>query len=60
MKSRWKITSQYIDDEKKIYQVYRTIDLRKTDHSGNREYVPGIFTNREDAVELADKLNKAE
>lgn len=59
MKSKWKITSQYISGEKK-YAVYRLIDINKTDHSGNREFA-GRYTSQREAAELAaEALNKAD
>ncbi|MGM9936984.1 MAG: hypothetical protein ACI38A_06540 [Candidatus Ornithomonoglobus sp.] len=58
MKSEWRVTSQYIGDNEKIFQLYRLRDVNEVDHSGNREYVSGIFGSREAAAELADRLNK--
>lgn len=58
MKSEWKVASQYFGE--KIYQVYRLIDIKEIDHSGNREYIRAIFTNRSDAVMCARELNEKE
>lgn len=57
MKSNWKVTTNMIND-KKVYGVYRTLDVNDVDHSGNRE-VHGEYTdNREKAVALAERLNR--
>jgi hypothetical protein len=56
MKSKWKVSSNYMGD-KKCYQVYRICKIHETDHSGNREYHGGILTDREEAVLLAKKMN---
>ena len=56
MKSKWDISSQYING-KKEYQVYRKIDVNGVDHNGNREYAPGIYDNRELAEAKAEELN---
>lgn len=58
MKSAWKVTSNYIG--RTIYQVFRTIDVKGIDHSGNREYAQGSFDSKEEAQYLADELNKSE
>ena len=44
MKSKLKVTSQYVGGEK-IYQVYHLRDINAIDHSGNREYVPNFITS---------------
>jgi hypothetical protein len=60
MKSNWKVSSNYWG-EKKVYQVFRTLDVEEVDHSGNREYVPdGVFDTRAAAQICADELNKIE
>lgn len=59
MKSKWKVSSQYIAGEA-IYQVYRQRDVSKVDHSGNREYYGRIFESARAAREFADKLNGEE
>jgi hypothetical protein len=60
MKSPWKITSQYVDD-KRMYAVYRTIDIAQVDHSGNREiYRSGYLEVRDEALAIANRLNKEE
>ena len=59
MRSEWRITSQYFG-ESKIWQVYRLRDIDAVDHSGNREFAEGIFETREEAAELAERLNAEE
>lgn len=59
MHSEWKVTSQYIGDEK-MYAVYRLRDINAVDHSGNREYAGGYTSCRDVAVTVAEILNKAE
>ena len=45
---------------KKVYQVYRIKDMRRVDHSGNREYAGGLLHDEREAMELAERLNKEE
>lgn len=60
MKSPWKITSQYIGDER-MYAVYREIDTARGNHIGNREvYRSGYLEVRDEALAIADRLNKEE
>lgn len=35
--SEWRVSSMWLNG-KKYYQVYRIKDMKKVDHSGNREY----------------------
>jgi hypothetical protein len=56
MENEWKVSTQYCGGEK-IYQVYRIRDENEVDHTGNREYVPGIFETSEAAHEKAKELN---
>lgn len=56
MKSEWKISSNYIGDEKQ-YIAYRLRDVAEVDHSGNREYAGDYTTNRNEVQALVDKLN---
>lgn len=56
MKSEWKISSMYLDG-KKVYQVYRIKDMRKVDHSDNREYAGGLLHDEREAMARAEKLN---
>ena len=57
MKSKWKVTSQYVGGEK-IYQVYRLRDINAIDHSGNREYVRFITIDKKEAEAMAIAKNK--
>ena len=57
MKSEWKVTSNMIDG-KKIYGVYRTRDINGVDHSGNREMHGGYMDSREEALAIAERLNR--
>lgn len=59
MKSKWKVTSNPVAG-KTLYAVYRTIDMSKTDHSGNREMAGGYIESRETAQIVADTLNARE
>ena len=57
MKSAWKISSQYLGG-RKVYQVYRIKDMKKVDHSGNREYAGKLTDDEVAALALAEQLNK--
>lgn len=57
MKSAWKISSQYLGG-RKVYQVYRIKDMKKVDHSGNREYAGKLTDDEAAALALAEQLNK--
>ena len=60
MKSKWMVTSQYIDDLPH-FAVYRLRNIYSVDHSGNREYYGGYTTTDEsEAVALAKRLNEEE
>ena len=59
MRSEWRITSQYFG-ENKIWQVYRLRNVNAVDHSGNREFAEATFETREEAAELAERLNAEE
>ena len=59
VKSKWKISSQYLCG-RKVYQVYRIKDMKKVDHSGNREYKGGLMEDEFKAMALANKLNAEE
>ena len=59
MKSEWRVSTNYVCGGKE-YQVYRLLDVDKTDEGGNREYDNTIFTSKDKAVELANDLNKEE
>lgn len=59
MKSEWRVTSNRINGQT-MYGVYRLLDTRAVDHSGNREHFGGYMAEREWAEDLAKKLNYAE
>mgnify|MGYP000908557185 FL=1 len=54
--SEWRISSMWLG-KKKYYQVYRIKDMKKVDHSGNREYKGGLMEDEFEAMALANKLN---
>lgn len=58
MESEWRVTRNYIG--KSVYGVYRLKDINAVDHSGNRELAGGYVDSREEAQQLADKLNREE
>ena len=59
MKSEWRVASNHVCGEI-IYQVYRLLDIHAVDHSGNRQYVEGLFSTEKTAQLLADGLNAKE
>lgn len=59
MKSKWMVTSNIIGG-KKMYGVYRRLNINKVDHSGNREHYGELTPDEDAAVELAERLNKGE
>lgn len=56
MVGKYKVTSQYIGDEK-MFAVYRSKDTDAVDHSGNRELATGYMSNKEEANRVAELLN---
>ena len=54
--SEWRVSSMWLG-KKKYYQVYCIKDMKKVDHSGNREYKGGLMKNEYTAMELAKKMN---
>lgn len=56
MKGPWQVTSNFINN-KKMYAVYRQLDVAKIDCSDNRELASGYVDVLADASALADKLN---
>ena len=54
--SEWRVSSMWLG-KKRYYQVYRIKDMKKVDHSGNREYKGGLMENEYTAMSLAQKLN---
>lgn len=59
MKSKWKVTSNPIGD-KTLYGVFRTINTDEVDHSGNREPYGGYLESRQEAMDIAERLNREE
>ena len=57
MKSKWKVTSNVIN-EKRMYAVYRVLDVNEVDHSGNREFAGNYIDDRKAAQAAADVLNE--
>lgn len=57
MKSKWKVTSNYINGNYE-YAVYRLLDKKQLDHSGNREYFSNYVSDRKMAEKMAEKLNE--
>ncbi len=57
MAGEWSVASQVINGEK-VFQVYRLRNVNGIDHSGNREYCGGIFSDKESAQAFADELNR--
>ncbi len=54
--SEWRVSSMWLNG-KKYYQVYRIKDMKKVDHSGNREYKGGLMEDEFKARALAKRLN---
>ena len=59
MKSNWRVTSNVING-KTMFGVYRLLDTKETDHSGNREHQHLWTADRRVAEGLAETLNQAE
>ena len=57
--SEWRLTSNRIDGVK-VWAVYRLYDVNEVDHSGNREYATKYMADKEEAEEIARKLNAGE
>lgn len=57
MIGEWSVTSRIIDGEE-IFQVYRLLNVNGIDHSGNRDYCGGLFSDEAAAQEFADELNR--
>jgi hypothetical protein len=55
--SEWRVAHQYAGGECYI-GVYRLRDKDAVDHSGNREYIKGIFETDEEAEKTAAEMNK--
>lgn len=57
MKSVWKVTTNWVGDEK-MYGVYRLRNVDEVDHSGNREFHGGYVGDKGVAQGVADALNE--
>jgi hypothetical protein len=57
MKSEWRIL-QDVKQGKKVYQVYRLLDKKCGDHTGNREEYGNCSTSKAWATKQASKLNQ--
>jgi len=55
----WKVTSNPIDGQT-YYRVFRIRDTSAVDHSGNREYRGEYTLNRQEAADMAARLNEQE
>ena len=57
MKSKWKVSSQYINGEK-AYIALRILDISQPQHGGNVETKGEYSTDRDSVQALVDKLNR--
>ncbi len=57
MKSKWKVSSQYINGEK-VYIALRIRDISQPQHGGNVETKGEYSTDRTSVQALVDKLNR--
>ncbi len=57
MRSRWKVSSQYIGGEK-MYIALRVRDISQPQHSGNVEIRGKYSVDRDSVQDLVDQLNK--
>lgn len=57
--SIWKTTTNFIAG-RKYYGVYRIRDIDQPDHSGNRESRGGWYETKDEAEDLARRLNTEE
>ena len=57
MKSKWKVSSQYIGGEK-MYIALRVLDVSQPQHGGNVETKGKYNTNRDSVQNLVDRLNR--
>lgn len=56
MENRWGVLSNYVCGEK-VYAVARRLRMTEPFHSGNLEYASAWLPDREEAEQLAEKLN---
>lgn len=57
MPSEWKISSQYIGDEK-YYIAYRLKNKNAVDHTGNREFRGHYSKDISEVEKMVEELNK--
>lgn len=57
MKSKWKVSSQYIGGEK-MYIALRVLDLSQPQHGGNVETKGNYSVDRDSVQDLVDQLNR--
>ncbi len=57
MKSKWKVSSQYIGGEK-MYVAMRILNTSQPQHGGNVETSGGYTTDLDVVQALVDQLNK--
>ena len=57
MKSKWKVSSQYINGEK-VYIALRIRDISQPQHGGNVEIKGEYSTDRTSVLALLYKLNR--
>lgn len=57
MKSKWKVSSQYINGEK-VYIALRIRDISQPQHGGNVETKGGYSIDRGSVQALVDRLNR--
>lgn len=57
MPNKWKVSHNYVNGAD-FYQVYRLLDVNGVDHSGNREYLPGVYEAQPKAQMMANRANR--
>lgn len=57
--SKWRVCANPIDG-RVMFAAYRIRDTSQPDHSGNRELGSEYMSNRQDALDIADRLNAEE
>jgi len=55
----WRVSMNFFGGDK-WYTVYRIRDLDQIDHNGNREYHGEYMLDRDEALAIAERLNKEE
>lgn len=57
MKSKWKVSSQYIGG-KKMYIALRALDTSQPQHGGNVETKGNYSVDRDSVQDLIDQMNR--